>query len=233
MQRHVKPEWLDSLPADDAAAIRSRQDLRRVNAWMDNARILARALQSAANRQPLRTLLELGSGDGHFLLQVARRLSPPATSARVFLLDRLSLVNLETEAAFRQTGWRAEPIQGDVFEWLRRAGGEPVDAVVANLFLHHFTGDQLRELLCLVAQRASVLVAVEPRRSSLARLFSRLLWAIGCNSVTRHDAVVSVGAGFAGRELAALWPSATPDHWDLAEESAGLFGHLFVAKLNQ
>jgi len=76
-------------------------------------------------------------------------------------------------------------------------------------------------------------VAVEPRRSAPALTCSRLLWAIGCNTVTRHDAVVSVGAGFAGRELAALWPSATPDHWDLAEESAGLFGHLFVAKLNQ
>jgi hypothetical protein len=233
MPRQVKPEWLDSLPPDDAAAIRARRDLRRVNRWMGNARILARALQSAANGQPLRTLVELGAGDGHFLFQVTRRLSAPATSARVLLLDRLSLVNPETEAAVRQAGWGAEPIQNEVFEWLRLARSEPVDAVVANLFLHHFVDDQLRELLFLVSQRAPVFVALEPRRYALAWIFSRLLWAIGCNSVTRHDAAVSVGAGFAGRELAALWPSATPDHWDLAEESAGLFGHLFVAKLKR
>jgi hypothetical protein len=64
-------------------------------------------------------------------------------------------------------------------------------------------------------------------------MFSRLLWAIGCNSVTRHDAAVSVGAGFAGSELAALWPPAPAGRWNLVEESAGLFSHLFMAKLNR
>jgi hypothetical protein len=233
MSRQLQPEWLDSLPPDDPAAIRSRRDLRRVNTWMGNPSVLARALQSASNQQPLRTVVELGAGDGHFLLQVARRLRPPAPGARVLLLDRLRLVNPETEAAFGQTGWHVELIQADVFEWLRRAGSAPVDAVVANLFLHHFTDEQLRELFYLTAQRASVLVAVEPRRSSLALRCSRLLWAIGCNAVTRHDAVVSVGAGFAGRELAALWPSAAPGRWSLAEKSAGLFSHLFVAELSR
>jgi len=233
MPRQIKPEWLDSLPPDDPAAIRSRRDLRRVNAWMGNARILARALQSTSTEQPLLTVVELGAGDGHFLLQVVRRLSPPAPGARALLLDRLRLVTPETETAFRQTGWCVEPVQADVFKWLRRSRSERVDAVVANLFLHHFTDDQLRELFYLAAERASVLVAVEPHRSALALTCSRLLWAIGGNAVTRHDAVVSVGAGFAGRELADLWPSAAPGRWSLAEESAGLFSHLFVAALNQ
>jgi hypothetical protein len=233
MQRQIKPEWLDSLPPGDAAALRSRRDLRRVNAWMGNARVMARALQSTSNGQPLRTLVELGTGDGHFLLQVARRFRPPTTSSRMLLVDRLSLVNPETEDAFRQIGWRAEPIQSDVFQWLRRAGSEPVDAVVANLFLHHFTDDQLRQIFDLVAQHASVFVAVEPRRSLPALVLSRLLWAIGCNSVTRHDAAVSVRAGFAGGELAALWPSVTPGCFDLAEAPAGQFSHLFVAKLRR
>jgi hypothetical protein len=233
MRRQVKPEILDSLAPGDAAAIRSRRDLRRVNRWMGSARIMARALQSAANGQPLRTLVELGAGDGHFLLQVARRMNPPAARARVLLLDRLTLVNSETEAALGQAGWHAEPIQSDVFNWLQRDGSGPVDGLVANLFLHHFSESQLRALFLLVSRRAPVLVALEPRRSSRTLIFSRLLWMIACNSVTRHDAVVSVGAGFAGRELTALWPSATPDHWDLTEESAGLFGHLFVAQLKR
>jgi hypothetical protein len=233
MQRQVKPEWLDSLAPDDSAAIRSRRDLRRVNWWMGHARILAHALRSAANGRRLRTVVELGAGDGHFLLQVARRLSPPPAGARLLLVDRLRLVNPETEAAFRRFGWRAELVQLDVFEWLRRSGHEQVDAVVANLFLHHFTEDQLREIFLWAAQSTPVLVAVEPRRSSLVLSCSRLLGAIGCNSVTRHDAVVSVGAGFAGRELAALWPSAAPGCWSLAEGSAGLFSHFFVARLNR
>jgi hypothetical protein len=230
MQRQVKPEWLDWLPSDDLASIRSRRDLRRVNRWMGHPRILTRALRASANGQPLRVLVDLGTGDGHFMSEVARGLRPPAKGARALLLDRVSLMSPETEAAFGQAGWRAEPIQGDAFGWLRRAESGVVDALVANLFLHHFTNDQLRELFSLAVKRAPLLVAVEPRRSFLALLCTRLLWAIGCNAVTRHDAVVSVRAGFSGRELASLWPSRPLGQWEITEGPAGCFSHLFIAK---
>ena len=60
MTRRVEPELLDELPASDPRAVRSRQDLRRVNAWMGNARIMARALRSAFTGRHCQTLFELG-----------------------------------------------------------------------------------------------------------------------------------------------------------------------------
>ena len=51
---------------------------------------------------------------------------------------------------------------------------------------------------------------------------------IGCNAVTRHDAAVSVRAGFLGNELSALWPD--QKNWQLTERRTGLFSHLFVAQ---
>ena len=57
---------------------------------------------------------------------------------------------------------------------------------------------------------------------------SHLLWAIGCNDVTRHDAVLSVEAGFSGCELSALWPES--NEWQLHEHAARLFTHCFVAR---
>src|SRR5436190_16442240 len=47
MQRHVEPELLDELPANDPRALRSRKDLERVNAWMGHSRIMARQLRWA------------------------------------------------------------------------------------------------------------------------------------------------------------------------------------------
>ena len=41
MKRIVQPELLDALPPDDPRAVRSRRDLRRVNAWMRNHTIMA------------------------------------------------------------------------------------------------------------------------------------------------------------------------------------------------
>ena len=71
-------------------------------------------------------------------------------------------------------------------------------------------------------------VAVEPRRAVWPMFCSRLLWTIGCNSVTRHDAVVSVRAGFFGNELSMLWTD--KKNWQLTEQSAGPFSHLFIAR---
>ncbi len=99
--------------------------------------------------------------------------------------------------------------------------------IVANLFLHHFDAARLPELLALVARRTRVLIACEPRRSGRALLGSRLLGAVGCNDVSRHDAVVSVRAGFNNQELSELWPAAAA--WTLREYACGLFSHCFVA----
>jgi hypothetical protein len=95
------------------------------------------------------------------------------------------------------------------------------------LFLHHFSCERLQRLLALCANQTGLFVACEPRRSGLARTASQLLWVVGCNDVTRHDAVVSVRAGFNGSELSGLWPKCDP--WQLHERPAMLFSHCFVA----
>jgi hypothetical protein len=55
-----------------------------------------------------------------------------------------------------------------------------------------------------------------------------MLIAIGCNDVSRHDAVVSVRAGFSDRELSELWPA--DRRWSLHEHAALPFTHCFAAR---
>lgn len=211
MRRELEPEWLDSLPPYDARAQRSRADLRRVNALMGNARHIARALGDSIR------IADLGAGDGSFMHKVVRRLRQPGVE--VTLVDRAMLPE--------NFHWRATAVVADAHEFLARPGPR-FDAIVANLFLHHFEPAPLRRLLALAAQRAPLFVACEPRRSRVALHASRLLGVVGCNDVTRHDAATSVRAGFLGRELSALWPD--PAGWRLAEGPARPFGHLFVAR---
>ncbi len=64
MKRRVEPELLDTLPPGDPRAVRSRQDLRRVNAWMGNPMIMANALKKSAGGNPVASILELGAGAG-------------------------------------------------------------------------------------------------------------------------------------------------------------------------
>ena len=224
--RRVEPEWLDALPQEDPRAQRSRRDLVRVNALMANARIVAAELRRAHPGGP-RAMAEIGAGDGAFALRLARALPPAPAQARIALVDRQAIVPAETLAAFAQRGWSAACETADVFAWLESPGAGRFDAIVANLFLHHFEDEQLARLLALVAGRTACFVACEPRRSDFALAGSRLLALAGCNDVTRHDAVVSVRAGFTGAELGALWPRASG--WHLEERARGLFSHCFVA----
>jgi hypothetical protein len=226
LPRRVEPEWLDELPADDPRAMRSRRDLKRINGWMLQTSIMTRLLLAYGSAPP-RRIIELGAGDGTFMLAVARRLAKRWPQVRLTFLDRQNIVTRETDDAFRKLGWQTESVSADVFAFLA-SGGESADIVTANLFLHHFSDDALRRLFAGVAGLAPLFVACEPLRSPRALLGSRLLFAIGCNDVSRHDAVVSVRAGFRATELSALWPQ--DPSWHSHEHAAVPFTHCFVAR---
>lgn len=220
--RVLEAEWLDELPPGDLRAIRSRADLRRVNALMGNARCIASALEPHLSGEALR-IADLGTGDGALALAVARRLKRPRV--QLTLVDRAPVVHGVTLQRLDALGWHARIAASDVFDFLAPRG-ERFDAVFANLFLHHFDRPRLARLLAAVAGRTRLFVACEPRRSRLALAGSRLLWALGCNDVTRHDARVSVRAGFSAAELSSLWPEGG---WQTSERAAWPFSHLFVA----
>jgi 2-polyprenyl-3-methyl-5-hydroxy-6-metoxy-1,4-benzoquinol methylase len=226
--RRLDPEWLDQLPGDDPRAIHTRRDLGRINTIMRNAACMASALRKNWRGAPPETIVDLGSGDGRLMLKVARRLAPSWSNVRVILQDKQNIVSAATRAGFAALRWHAEPVSADVFDFLARAQSSPTDIVTANLFLHHFPEPQLAKLLGAVSEFARLVVACEPRRNKFAVGMSRMLWAIGCNDVTIHDAVVSARAGFTGNELSAVWPHR--DQWKLHEHFAAISSHCFVAR---
>jgi len=221
--RSLSPELLDHLQADDPRAIVSRQDLKRINFVMRNQAIMVRSL----NAYPApRVLVDLGSGDGGFLLGVARQLAPHWRGVRVLIADQQDLVSGKTRDGFAALGWSCESLVGDIFDGLARLNGR-VDIVTANLFLHHFDSSALARLLMAVKERSLGFVACEPRRSRTALMAGKMVFALGCNDVTRHDAVASVRAGFRGKELSNLWPQDA--RWSVEERRALPFSHVFTA----
>ena len=227
MARCVQPEWLDHLDPEDARASRSRRDLQLVNRVMGNAAILSRALLKAQPHSP-RLIVELGAGDGTFLLRVVQQPTLHWQGGKIIFVDRQSLVSQGTRAAFNALGWDVETVEADAVTWPGHASPGPIDMMIANLFLHHLHAQQLTALLSYAATRANLFVACEPRRSYIALTGSLLLGVLGGNDVSRHDAFISVRAGFADHELSALWPQSS--RYRLEEYAAGLFSHCFVAQ---
>ncbi len=242
MQRLVVSEALDHLSPHDPAAQRSRRDLVRVHWAMGTRSIVARGWQALVpaprSRTPLR-VLELGAGDGTLLLGVARALVPAWPQVHLTLLDRQALVSPANLADFAALGWRTTVEVTDAIDWAARSSGGALkaqmpawDLISTSLFLHHFEGPALDTLLAGVAASGQRFFACEPHRGWLAGAGSRMVGALGANAVTRHDAVLSVAAGFRGTELTQRWP-ALRGAWQCREYGAGLFSHCFSAQRSQ
>ena len=183
MERTLTPELLDSLPHEDPAALHSRGDLRKINRLMRTEPWFVATL--AGGLRPGERVLELGAGMG----ELGRKLI--AAGIQVDGLDRRP----------RPADWPAERAWHEV-DLLEFDGFGGYAAVIANLMLHHFTDEQLGELGRKLRSGPRMVCACEPARSRVNQFWFRILAPfLGANHVTRHDAHVSIAAGFRGAEL--------------------------------
>src|SRR5215470_17378143 len=170
--RIVEPELADHIPGDDPRARRFRRDLNRLNAFAMTDRLMARALLKHCGDVVPREVVDLGAGDGAFMLRVAERLAPKWPDVTVKFVDQQDIVSAPVRDRFAALRWNVQTIAADVFDFLQELPSN-VDIITANGFLHHFTAGQLTRLFGLAARRTKLLVATEPRRTHFAREASR------------------------------------------------------------
>ncbi len=202
--RIVKPEILDSLNASDPAAIRSRKDLRKINWFMRGENWIINQLEQIKN---LTKIVELGAGEGHLASKI-KTAFPNAEVTAIDLLDRPKKLSKKIQ-------WQKQDImQSDTYD--------EETVIVANLFIHHLSEEQLYQLGNKISKCRAIIMA-EPHRYWFSKLLGYTLFPF-INHVTRHDMIVSIEAGFRFGELAGLididW------HWD---ERAGLGGIRSIA----
>lgn len=215
MQRTLHAELLDTLPADSVHAIASRRDLVLINCLMGNQRWMRRALQAHATSG--RRVLELGAGAGDFatgLQAQYRRTAVPWTICGLDLAPRPS----NWPAGW---GWAQEDL-------LSFAAYQDFDVVIANLTLHHFDTGELNTLGGKLRSGPRIILACEPARKWLHLWQARFLRVFGVNHVTRHDAAVSVRAGFRGFELSQALGLSGQD-WSIAVDETWLGAYRMIA----
>ena len=204
----VRPELLDELPFGDPEAVRSREDIGRINWLMGNHRWFRRILDREGNMP----VVEIGSGSGRLLSLLHRR------GREVIGVDLAP----RPRALAAGIGW----VQGDAREALGKllTGCE---TVIANHLLHQFHDEELAELGEVIS-RGSGLLACEPLRARRSRLGLRLVSPL-FNRVTLHDGLVSIDAGFQRGELPGLL-GLDVRRWHIVEEVTWRGAYRLVAR---
>jgi SAM-dependent methyltransferase len=188
-QRVIEPEELDRASADDSK--RALADLARVNRYFGGHRVLRQIIAGLARRDERFSFLDVGAATGDIGAAV-RSQYPHAT---VFSLDRLS---------FHLDGAAQPKLTADAFQLPFKPAS--FDFVFSSFFLHHFTDDQIVELLASfrkLARRA--VLAIDLERGPLAlRFLPATQWLFQWDHMFVRDGLISVRAAFKRHELLAL-----------------------------
>jgi hypothetical protein len=189
-----------------------------INALMGNHRWILRHLYQLMG--PDERLLEIGSGDGS-LVQKIDRLRIPTRPSLLSALDHVPApVDLPDSCIWHQA---------DVFDRLNII--EDSDLLVASLFLHHFEPDELARIGRSIARGPRVVLACEPVRRPIHKSQLLALRIMRLHPVTRHDACVSIEAGFRGAELPSFL-NLDSDRWQITL-SETLFGAYRMLAIRQ
>jgi len=191
MDRRVTAELLDSLPADHPDAVASRRDLRRFNAYLGTRSWFSRNLFPLLKQTD--RVMEIGAGDNGLSVELVR-------SARTSGREFSSWTTLDLQATAPVDSNEVPPLRGDLLTF---DGYAEVDLLLGNMILHHFTREELQQLGRAIQTGPRLLLVQEPLRS-LPHLVACRLFAFLMSRVTRHDAPVSIRAGFRGPELPEL-----------------------------
>jgi 2-polyprenyl-3-methyl-5-hydroxy-6-metoxy-1,4-benzoquinol methylase len=183
MPRLLQPEFLDSLPPDHPDALNSRRDLLAINGLLGNHRWFERTLPGLL--RPDERVLEIGAGTGE--------LSARLVNAGV---DMAGLDFCPKPVAWSEARkWHCADLR-TFAEYTRY----PV--IIGNLIFHHFNDRDLAALGSILGSNARLIMASEPARRPFSQtLFRATAPFLSVNHVTRHDADVSIKAGFIGNEL--------------------------------
>ena len=207
---------MDALDVEPGALEESLRFIRGVNRWLGGVRAVTGALdryrvrwggEVGTEERPLR-VLDVGTGSADVPVAIARWGAKRGVAVRVTALD----LHPTTLAAARRyvigelgagaiEDGAVELVEGDALELTDRFADRSFDYVHAGMFIHHLS--DMRVLTALTQMDRVALRGIvwnDLLRSGWSRFGIRVLTA-GAGAMVKHDARVSVDAGFTRREV--------------------------------
>lgn len=211
--RLLSDEYLDQASCGGAALERELGYLRAINRALSGTALSLRAVRAAAALAPVvraeeaaagrargLELLDVGTGSGDIARALAASRSPELA---VTGLDRRPEMVAAAQAR-TQPSERVRFVEGDLFALSRQFGGPAFSFVHASLTLHHFPDEAVVEALAEMGRTAiNAVIWNDLVRGPVQKAAVRVA-TLAASRSTRHDARVSVEAGFTAREVEML-----------------------------
>ena len=206
-QRRLTPELMDDPAVDPQQLGKALRYIRGVNKRLGGVDALIRRLEPWSARWPTSrpvTLLDIATGSADLPIEAVRWARGRGFDLRVTGID-LHATTLELARdhvdAHPDVADAITLVRADALELDERFDPESFDYVHAGLFLHHLKEIQVMTVLRIMDRLAARgIIWNDLVRSTAARAVIHVL-TIGQAEMIKHDARVSVEAGFTRREV--------------------------------
>ena len=203
MPRVLTPEHMDDPAATRADLDASLRFIRFINRRLGGSAALIRCLRAWSNRWPRDrpvTLLDVGTGSADIPLAAVRWARSAGFDLRVTAVD-LHETTLDLARDYVGDEPAVTLLQGDALRLTDRFEPGSFDYAHAGMFLHHLSEIEVLTALRMMDRVARAgIVWNDLVRAPIAALSVRLL-TLGQPAIVRHDALVSVRAGFTPAEV--------------------------------
>jgi SAM-dependent methyltransferase len=214
--RSQQEEIMDDLHCSGEVVNQTLRELEFINKWLGGNAITLNGIRALLKNQPVNrvTLADLGCGSGEMLKLIKVRLQARNITASLTGIDanpNIIAYAKENCAGDSSIELLAENILTDEFR------GRKFDIIMATLFFHHFTSEQLVILLKQLTTQARIgMVINDLHRHPLAYYSIKLLTTLFSKSaMVKYDAPLSVLRGFTRNELLLILKEAGITHYRL------------------
>lgn len=205
MRRRLTPEHMDDPNIARQELDQSLRYIRAVNRRLGGVSALLEHLKKWSTRWPTNrpiTLLDIATGSADLPIAARQWAADAGFDLRITAIDaHKTTVELAQEHVARAGAEHIEIIQADARSLMDHFEPASFDYVHAGLFLHHLPEIEILTVLRIMDRLArSGIVWNDLMRSRAGVFFTRVITARAPETV-RHDARVSVEAGFTRREV--------------------------------
>jgi SAM-dependent methyltransferase len=197
--RRLSDEYLDQASCGGTSLERELGYLRAINRLLSGTSLSLRAVRTATRSNPSTrpSLLDVGTGSGDIAraLAVSRGVEVDVTG-----LDRRAEMVAEARAR-TPADVAVRFVEGDVFRLVEAFGERAFDLTHASLTLHHFPDGAVVEALRSMARVSRRAVIWNDLTRGPVQLAAVRIATLAATTSTRHDARVSVEAGFTRAEI--------------------------------
>jgi 2-polyprenyl-3-methyl-5-hydroxy-6-metoxy-1,4-benzoquinol methylase len=216
-KRSQAMEIMDDLTYHDEVIFQTLRELDFINQWLGGNSVTLNAIEKVWSKIPkekIAFISDLGCGSGEMLRLIAKK---ALSEKRDFQLIGIDANPHVVEYAQKQS---KEPVNLN-FEAVNVFSDEfrarHFDIIVATLFLHHFSDDELINLLRSLKRQANTGVVVNDiHRHPLAYYSIKWLTTLfSKSSMVKFDAPLSVLRAFKRKELSAILQKSGIENYDL------------------